>query len=340
MTTASTSPKTSSRTRNQASATPSAADSSTQIAPPSGGLRAPCPCGSGKRYKQCHGRIRTAEAFVARPFEGLPRETDFVAFREIVPAATMAATTVDGDAVVFATVLPGAWPALRRPDGTVWVGVQTSGASADISRDLAVALTAGIAADPGHIVEHVDGRGTATRLQDLLGGVEPAKVHEDFSFWVEGLAEDDELGARGTLAGIRASLERANEAIITTEHVTSVDSAFWVRMGGTTFVRWVVPFDEDAFMAGLARLHAQGGDESGAAGSSLGEGTRFAGAFRAHGLLVPVWDLSSAGTAESCEEPLAQFAERINEAMAVTSPLTPDERRARAGLVSRQVTLR
>ena len=40
--------------------------------------REPCPCGSGRRYKACHGRAawQAAEAFVGRPFEGLAGECD------------------------------------------------------------------------------------------------------------------------------------------------------------------------------------------------------------------------------------------------------------------------
>jgi hypothetical protein len=38
--------------------------------------------------------------------------------------------------------------------------------------------------------------------------------------------------------------------------------------------------------------------------------------------------------------PCATFAERLQEACALATPLTPQERRARAGVVSRQVTLR
>src|SRR5699024_10263976 len=53
------------------------------------GPRQPCPCGSGKRYKACHGAAGNAPApFVSRPFEGLPSECDVVALRELVPAAT------------------------------------------------------------------------------------------------------------------------------------------------------------------------------------------------------------------------------------------------------------
>ena len=52
------------------------------------GPREPCPCGSGRRYKACHGRAAKAAAvqFVPRPFEGLPSEGDWVALREFVPA--------------------------------------------------------------------------------------------------------------------------------------------------------------------------------------------------------------------------------------------------------------
>jgi hypothetical protein len=59
------------------------------------GAREACPCGSGRRYKACHGREAHAAASVQadsagsrRPFEGLPGECDMVAMRELVPAAT------------------------------------------------------------------------------------------------------------------------------------------------------------------------------------------------------------------------------------------------------------
>ncbi len=314
----------------------------TDIEAPRGGLRAPCPCGSGKRYKQCHGRVRPRAAFVPRPFEGVPRETDIVAFREIVPAATMEGTTTGGVPVTVATVLPMAWPALRRPDGSVMLGVQTTGGSVDLSHDLGAALAAALAAEPATPITHVDlalDRGTDTgadgsRLQDLVESLDPPVVHDGFAFWVQGWGEDDEIGAPGTLAAIGSTIEQADASIVPTEAVDGVDSAYWVRLGATTFVRWIVPFPEDTFMDGIARLHAA------RSGSDLGEGTRFAGAFRAHGLLVPVWDMGAAAGADSCAAPLAAFAERIEGAMADDTPLSADERRAKAGLVSRQVTLR
>ena len=38
------------------------------------GAREPCPCGSGRRYKACHGRAaaHAVTELVQRPFEGLP----------------------------------------------------------------------------------------------------------------------------------------------------------------------------------------------------------------------------------------------------------------------------
>ena len=336
----------SSRRRGPAATT--ASDTATPVEPPRGGLRAPCPCGSGKRYKQCHGRFRTGAEFVARPFEGLPRETDWVAFREIVPAATLRTRTVDGDEVVFATVLPVAWPALRRADGAVFVGVQTADASSDASRDLAAAMDAALAADAPGPVTHLDARTSTTRLQDRLDpDVEPVvEVHAGFDFWLDGMldvdpgdAEDPADPLSALAPQVRASLERANEAVVPTEKLTSAESAYWAQIGENTHLRWIIDTPEDAFLDALARLHARR-DETGTPLSALGEGTKFAGFFRAYGLVVPVWDLADDATAEATEGPLAALVERFRAALAETGPLDPDARRARAGLLSRQVTLR
>ena len=60
------------------------------------GPREPCPCGSGRRYKACHGAPGGAPAvWSSRPFTGLPGECDLVAMREFVPAAT-APLTLNG----------------------------------------------------------------------------------------------------------------------------------------------------------------------------------------------------------------------------------------------------
>src|SRR5690606_39056731 len=85
-------------------------------------------------------------------FEGLPGEADWVAMREIVPAATARVRTTaehGGRDVVVTTVLPLAYPALHRADGTVLVALQTHTDSGDASRDVADALLRALDVEPG-----------------------------------------------------------------------------------------------------------------------------------------------------------------------------------------------
>ena len=105
-------------------AAPSAGTSTATDVPVVGG-REPCPCGSGRRYKACHGRAaaEASTALVRRPFQGLEGECDWVALREIVPSATASLTlapeyadALGGRPLTLATVLPLAWPALVRTD--------------------------------------------------------------------------------------------------------------------------------------------------------------------------------------------------------------------------------
>lgn len=93
------------------------------------------------------------------------------------------------------------------------------------------------------------------------------------------------------------------------------------------------PEDEDALMLALARLHAAGN-------LHLGEGSRFAGSFRTHGLLVPVFDLDPERHPNEWIPATKELGERFGDVLAIDGPLTADERRARDGLRSRQVTLR
>ncbi|MEV7288243.1 DUF5926 family protein [Streptomyces sp. NPDC093252] len=297
------------------------------------GAREPCPCGSGRRYKACHGRAaaQAVTELVQRPFEGLPGECDWVALRELVPAATAELRLRDGlpegvPSVTLATVLPMAWPALRRDDGSVLIGLQNDTASGDISRDLADTLTQALTAAPGTPVQARRVPADGPRLQDLLDpeGTFAPVVHTGFEFWVP--------DAENASAEVTASLERANAAAIPTVKLTGVDAAYWCEAPDKNHLRWVMPHPEEQLLDALARLHAAGR-------SGLGEGTRLVGSFRAHGLTVPVWDLPSATSAEDIEKPAAEFAERLAVALASDEPLTGDERRARGGLTNRQVTL-
>ncbi len=272
--------------------------------------------------------------FVARPFEGLPGETEWVALRELLPAATATVRFAAGRApdgapssATIATVLPLAWPALHRTGGDILVATQSGATSGDASRDLAQALLLACAADEGTPVTMVPTPTEQTpRLQDLLDLDAPfdVTVHEGFSFWVG----DTELDAEG-----QDSLERANESIIPTIRVEGATSAYWCVINDRSYVRWVLPFDEDRATEGLARLQAGGA-------AALADGTRLLGAFRTSGLLVPVWEVPGDRTAADFADAVAAMAPRLDEAAAATDPLTPDERRARAGLLNRQVTLR
>jgi hypothetical protein len=290
--------------------------------------KAPCPCGSGRRYKHCHGSGYAPP--VTRPFEGLPGEADWVALRELVPAATATLRTTSGKDVTLASVLPGGAPALVRASGEILLGVQLQGASDDVSRDLGTALAAALEAPAGAPVEPgpIGGTGSAgPRLQELLDLTVPldVTVREDFGFWLDGV----EAGAAA-----QAGLEQANQAILPTVRLEGLEAAYWVRPGDErAHLRWVRPEPEEKLLDALARLRAS-------EQILLGEGTRYAGAFRAHGLVVPVWDLPADTAAEDWAAPAAEFQERLERALASTEPLTADERRARAGLLSRQITIR
>ncbi|MFF1686168.1 MULTISPECIES: DUF5926 family protein [unclassified Streptomyces] len=297
------------------------------------GAREPCPCGSGRRYKACHGRAaaHAVTELVQRPFDGLAGEGDWIALRELVPAATVKLTLKESlpdgvPSVTLATVLPMAWPALRRDDGSVLLGLQNDTSSGDLSRDLADTLQRALTAEPGTPVQARRAPADGPRLQDLLDpdAVFEPVVHTGFEFWVP-----DSENASPEVA---ASLERANAAAIATVKLSGVDAAYWCETPEKNHLRWVMPYPEEELLDALARLHAAGA-------SSLGEGTRLVGSFRAHGLTVPVWDLPTGVSAEDVEKPAAEFAERLTAALASEAPLTVDERRARGGLTNRQVTL-
>jgi hypothetical protein len=297
------------------------------------GPREPCPCGSGKRFKQCHGReqAQAADAFVVRPFEGLPSECDLIAFREIVPAGT-AEVTLTGEyadrKVTLCTLLPMAMPGLVRDDGTIWIGLQVHHSTGDPSRDLGHAITAALATEPGNPIQLGDLLTSGPRLQDLIDPSEPVTVtvHEGFDYWVGENVEDP-------TGEVAAGLDRANAAAAPTVRLESVDAAYWTKIGDRRYLRWVMPHDEDTLLNALARLHAAGS-------STLSEGTRLIGSFRALGVLAPVWELPADAEAADLEKPAADFAVALGKALATEAPLTAEERAARAGLANRQLTIR
>jgi len=135
------------------------------------------------------------------------------------------------------------------------------------------------------------------RLQDILDTSEPpaVSVRETFDFWLDSeTAENPE---------VLRSLEDAKEEIAPTAPVPGVEHAYWCRMNGKEFVRWVRGEDEDEFFNAFARIYA-------ARESDLEEGARFVGAFRANGVAIPVWELVPGTEAEELTKPLQALGER------------------------------
>ena len=62
--------------------------------------------------------------------------------------------------------------------------------------------------------------------------------------------------------------------------------------------------------------------------------------FRVHGVVVPVWDLPPGTGAAGVAQAAPQLAQTLATAIADTTALSTEERAARAGLTSRQLTIR
>jgi Family of unknown function (DUF5926)/SEC-C motif len=329
------------------------------------GPRAACPCGSGRRYKACHG-ARQRPAPVLRPFAGRVDEPDLVALRELVPSATapvrlsaehLAARPEHAAArIILGTMLPAAVPAVVRDNGEILVAMQTAVPGLDAAVDVAAALLAALDAEPGAVVDippasalpvverRPGGLAGLPRLVDLL---DPAPleitVHPGFTWWLP--PSEDGAGVPG--GELAAGLERANASVVPTERLRSVQAAYWCRPGERAHLRWVLPLPEGAadvsapgplrpeevLLDALARLAAAGR-------LTVGAGSRFVGSFRADGLVVPVWDLAAGAGADSCEQPAAELWTALRETLANPAPLTAEERRIRAGVVGRTLTLR
>ncbi|MFD8492561.1 DUF5926 family protein [Amycolatopsis sp. NPDC059657] len=287
--------------------------------------------GRKKGPKTTDRKPKVRDVFVGQPFEGLAAEPELIALREFVPSATARLTLKDSDKkVTLGTVLPMAAAAFVRSDGEAFIGMQVQTRSSDISRDLGRALKWVADAKPGDVLavpDTLSEPGEGERLQDLLvaDAELDVELHQDFAWW---LPEDADASGEVAL-----SLERANSAIMPTERLGT--GSYWVLAGEKAHLRWVRPEQENLLLQALARLSAAG--EIG-----LGEGSRYAGSFRAHGLLVPVWDLDPEAHAREWADAATQLGTRLDGALKSldTEPLNAAERRSRDGLIGRQLTLR
>lgn len=274
--------------------------------------------------------VPARSAYVNRPFAGIPGEQDIVAMRQLLPAATMTATTTSEHGsvpVVLASTLPMLWPAQRRSDGTAAIGLQATVPGHDLSRAFGQALADALAAAPDTRITSLTVTDDSPRLQDLLdlSGDFPLTVEGSFDYWVDaGAASNDEA---------EALLPDANRNLLSTRAVAAVPHAFWVDAGTKEHLRWVLAEDEEKVIDALARLHAR-------RDSGIGPGTRYAGSFRADGMIVPVWDLPAGHGFEVLEHDLPNFVRKFDEALHTDAELTPLERRARGGIVAKEVTLR
>lgn len=292
------------------------------------------PEGMSRRQAKLAARAAEREALQKdpRPYNGLKAETDLVALQEFVPSA-VATVEVKGTEVNIVTVLPGAGAALRRPEedgGERFVALQVQSHSQNPNRDLAYALNWVLEAEPGATLGSTAADGNQPELTTLLDESAELSItsHDDFNWWFTDSAAGNPQVAQ--------ALARANDAVLPSEEIKTdlPGSIWWVNPGGgKAHIRWVRPEeDERKMLDALARIAARGE-------LNLGEGTKFAGAFRTHGLLVPVFDLDPSVAADTYGDAL----KKVNDAIAAEydndAQLTADERKQLENIKSRQVTI-
>lgn len=290
-----------------------------------------------RRRKVAPGSARVTRpviAHVSRPFEGLAAEEALVAMRDIIPAATMRATLTEeygSREITLVTMLPDAAQALIRADGEILLALQTRSHSGDASHDLGVALSAALArrdaidagdASAGAI--YVDVRDAGPRFTDMVANFAELTIESDLGFWVAPQAAEDE--------DVRHAIAESGEELIPTALVPDTGVTVWHRMD-RIFVRWVRSEDESSLFTAMARLAVR--DEL-----TIGHGSAFIGAFRASGLLIPVFEVPEDVEAEALTDGVKTLNTNLAKALSSTDPVDDDVRRVRAGLVSRQVPIR
>ncbi|WJY98506.1 DUF5926 family protein [Corynebacterium fournieri] len=267
-----------------------------------------------------------------RPFGGLAAEADLVALQEFVPSA-VTAYDIKGTPVNIVTVLPGAVAALVREEsegGERFVALQVTSHSQNPGRDLAYALNWVVDAKPGETLQSTIADGSQPELSSLIDGSATPDIttYQDFSWWFPAGAS--------VPPQIQQALQQANDAVLPSEKVGAdlPGAVWWVNPGGgKAHIRWVRTEDNEAQMlSALARIAARGE-------LNLGEGTKFAGAFRTHGLVVPVFDLDPSVEADSYEKALAALNTQIEAEYTNDAALNAEERKQLDNIKSRQVTI-
>lgn len=293
------------------------------------------PEGMSRRQAKLAARAAEREALVGepRPFEGLAMEAQLVALQEFIPSATAPVTVTGTDRkVTLCTVLPGAAAALIRDEehgGEAFVALQQATRSNTPGKDLAFALNWVRGAEAGQSLTSAKHDGSQPPLVELLSATDTLEItpQQDFNWW---LADEDNLSPE-----VAQHMQMANESILPS-HPVEADvpgAVWWVNPGGKAHIRWVRTDEENALLAALARIAARGE-------LILGEETKFAGAFRTHGITVPVWDLDPERPHTDYAAELKALDEKIAAELGNDAQLTPDERRQLENIKSRQVTIR
>ena len=205
---------------------------------------------------------------------------------------------------MLATVLPMAWPAMTRPDGRVFIGLA---AARELRRRLPrprrrADLNA-LQTPPGQTV----GGARAARPGPAAAG----RHRERRPARGRPCTRASTSGSTPTRPTTRTSRRRWSARTRRSsrpQRLAAAPAAYWCRVPDKSHVRWVLPDDEDPALDALARL-AAGGE------IRLGDDTRFAGMFRAHGLLVPVWDPAHGTEASAGRELFAAVVQRYAEAL-------------------------
>ena len=272
-----------------------------------------------------------------RPYKDFAEEANLIALQEFVPAAHAELDVKGIDRKVqLVTVLPGAVAAVVREEGEgeeAMVALQRQHSGPNPHKDLAFALNWLKDAKPGDTLGTAIADGNQPELSELIDPKQTLdiKVEQDFFWWLP-------EGTDRSNPQVVQSLQHVNDTLMPSAHI-DVDvpgAVWWIDAGEKAHIRWVRLEDEETLLTALARVSAAGE-------LNLGEDTRFAGVYRTHGIVVPVFDLDPTVDADSYKSEL----ERVDKAIAKAlehkdqglESLTADERKARDNIRSRQVTI-
>lgn len=270
-----------------------------------------------------------------RPFAGFACEAELIALQEFVPSGYAKVEIAGIDRTVWlCSVLPGASAAMIRDEqygGDAFVALQVQAHGVNPHHDLAYALNWVKEHSAGESLVSTAADGNQPELTELLphDTTLDIQLEQDFSWWMPEGAPMPEQVAQ--------SMQMANDSVIET-HAIDADAQgalWWSDTGsGKAHIRWVRPVDnENDFLNALARVAARGD-------LHVGEDTKFAGVFRTHGVIAPVFDVTPEPAADTYREQLERVNQALEEEISNDAQLSADERKQLQNIKSRQVTIR